>query len=116
MNIHHTKNKRDLGVLKAQADLCEKGYLLCFPMSKHAPFDLVVYKDAFFKRVQVKTRSIKNGFVTVRFEHSHSDSKGVHTNKANVDEIDIYIVSIVLIITPVIISTIINLPMKQLSI
>ncbi len=66
MKKHHTKDKGDLGVLKAQANLCEKGYLLCFPMSEHAPFDLVIYKDNLFKRVQVKTRTIKNGFITVR--------------------------------------------------
>jgi|JI102314A1RNA_FD_contig_81_1528302_length_673_multi_3_in_0_out_0_1 hypothetical protein len=90
MNIHHTKNKGDLGVLKAQADLCQKGYLICFPMSEHAPFDLVIYRDGSFKRVQVKARSIKNGFITVRFEHSYSDSKGVHTNKVDLKEIDLY--------------------------
>ena len=58
MKQHHTKTKGDLGVLKAQAALCAKGYLVCFPLSEHAPFDLVIYKNGKFKRVQVKTRSI----------------------------------------------------------
>jgi PD-(D/E)XK endonuclease len=93
MKIHHTKNKGDLGVLKSQADLCSRGYLVCLPLSEHAPFDLVVYKDNKFKRVQVKSRTIdKNGCITVRFEHSYSDSKGVHTQKVNREEIDFYCV------------------------
>ncbi len=93
MKIHHTKTKGDLGVLKSQADLCSKGYLVCLPLSEHAPFDLVVYKDNNFKRVQVKSRTIdKNGCITVRFEHSYSDSKGVHTQKVNREEIDFYCV------------------------
>ena len=72
MKLHHTKTKGDLGVLKSQADLCSKGYLVCLPLSEHAPFDLVVYKNANFQRVQVKSRTIdKNGCINVRFEHSY---------------------------------------------
>jgi PD-(D/E)XK endonuclease len=93
MNLHHTKTKGDLGVLKAQADLCSKGFLVCFPMSEHAPFDIVIYKNKEFKRVQVKTRTIdKNGSLTVRFESSYSDSKKVHTKKVDLSEIDLYCV------------------------
>jgi hypothetical protein len=90
MKLHHTKNKGDLGVLKAQADLCSKGYLVCQPLSEHAPFDIVVYKDNIFKRVQVKSRSLKNGCISVRFEHSYSDRHGVHTKQFDLNEIDLY--------------------------
>ena len=91
MKLHHTKTKGDLGVLKSQADLCSKGYLVCLPLSEHALFDLVVYKNTNFQRVQVKSRTIdKNGCINVRFEHSYSDSKGVHTKKVNLEEIDFY--------------------------
>ena len=44
---HHTKNKGDLGVLKAQVDLHEKGYMILLPQSEHSPFDVVGYKDVF---------------------------------------------------------------------
>ncbi len=54
---HPTKNKGDLGVLKAQADLCTKGYLVLIPLSEHSLFDLVAYKDRDFLRIQVKFRS-----------------------------------------------------------
>ena len=59
MRIHHTKNKGDLGVLKAQLDLYEKGYLTLIPNTEHSAFDLVAYKDGTFKRVQVKYRASK---------------------------------------------------------
>lgn len=92
MKLHHTKNKGDLGVLKAQADLCSKGYLVCVPLSEHAPFDLVIFKGGKFKRVQVKARSIKKGKLEIRFEHSYSDKHGVHTQKVDTKSIDLYCV------------------------
>lgn len=92
MKSHHTKTKGDLGVLKAQADLCEKGYLVCLPLSEHCPFDLVVYRDYQFTRVQVKTRSLRRGTLTVRFESSYSDRNGVHMKKVDPKNIDIYCV------------------------
>ena len=93
MKLHHTKTKGDLGVLKAQADLCYKGFLVCFPISEHAPFDLALYKNGLFKRVQVKSRTIdKHGAISVRFESSYSDSKKTHTKKVDLNEIDLYCV------------------------
>lgn len=92
MKVHHTKTKGDLGVLKAQADLCEKGYLVCVPMSEHAPFDLIAYRESEFKRVQVKARSLEKGRLNVRFEHSYSDSRGVHVRKIDFREVDVYCV------------------------
>jgi hypothetical protein len=89
---HPTKNKGDLGVLKAQADLCEKGFLVCIPLSEHTPFDLVAYREGKFRRIQVKARSIRRGKLDVRFEHSYSDSRGVHTKRVDMDSIDIYCV------------------------
>ena len=55
---HHTKNKGDLGVLKAKLDLFEQGYLILNPETEHAPFDLAIYKNGEFKSVQVKYRSL----------------------------------------------------------
>ncbi len=50
----HTKDKGDLGVLKAQVSLYEQGHCILLPLTEHAPFDLLVYKDNDFRRVQVK--------------------------------------------------------------
>ncbi len=91
MKNHHTKTKGDLGVLKASADLCEKGYLVCMPMSEHSPFDLVIYKNGTFKRVQVKCRTIDaHGGFMIAFRSSYSTSKGVQTNQVDKSEIDVY--------------------------
>ena len=64
--MHHTKERGDLGVLKAQLDLFEQGYSILNPGTEHAPFDLVAYKDCEFKRIQVKYKSAdKSGSITV---------------------------------------------------
>ena len=52
--VHHTKNKGDLGVAKAYGDLVEKGFVILFPATEHAPFDLVAYDGSRFVRIQVK--------------------------------------------------------------
>ena len=53
----HTKDKGDLGVAKAFADLVERGFIVLLPATEHSPFDLVTYRDDQFLRVQVKYRS-----------------------------------------------------------
>lgn len=86
---HHTKDKGDLGVLKAQTDLCQKGYLTLNPATEHAPFDLVVYKDKTFKRVQVKYRELHNGKVDVKFASCWSDKHGNHEKAMDKTEVDV---------------------------
>ncbi|WP_066257985.1 group I intron-associated PD-(D/E)XK endonuclease [Neobacillus drentensis] len=90
---HHTKSKGDLGVLKAQVDLFEKGFMILLPQTEHAPFDVVGYKDQNFKRVQVKYRNLNaKGILEVRFSSSYSTSHGVMTKYVDKDEIDVYCV------------------------
>lgn len=87
---HHTKTKGDLGVLKAQVDLAENGYLVCLPLTEHAPFDLIAYRDGVFKRVQVKYKSVSsNGSIHLSVRSCYSTSKGTQDSPANRDEIDI---------------------------
>jgi hypothetical protein len=88
---HHTKDKGDIGVLKAQADLASKGYMVLLPLTEHAGFDLVVYKDQAFKRVQVKYRSIdKQGCLPVSFRSCWSDKNGTHMKATAKSEVDLY--------------------------
>ena len=90
---HHTKEKGDLGVLKAQVSLFEQGYLILQPVTEHAAFDLVAYKDGFFKRIQVKYKSLdKTGALTVHFRSSWADKNGTHMKAVNKQEIDLYCV------------------------
>ena len=91
--MHHTKEKGDLGVLKAQVDLHQQGFLILNPVTEHAPFDLAIYKDGSFKRVQVKYKSVdRTGSFTVSFRSSWTDKNGTHIRQVNKDEIDVYCV------------------------
>lgn len=90
---HHTKNKGDLGVLKAQVDLHQKGFMILIPQTEHSTFDLVVYKDSIFKRVQVKYRELNSrGILEVRFRSTYCDTKGIVTSDVDKNEIDVYCV------------------------
>jgi len=88
---HHTKDKGDLGVLKAQVDLHKQGYLIFHPASEHAPFDLVVYRNGSFKRVQVKYKTTdRNGSLQVQFRSCWADKNGSHMKRTDKLEIDVY--------------------------
>ena len=89
--MHHTKEKGDLGVLKAQLDLFEQGFLILNPVTEHAPFDLVAYKDWQFQRIQVKYKSVdKTGSITVHFRSCWADKNGTHMQQTDKDGIDLY--------------------------
>ena len=93
MAAHHTKDKGDLGVAKAHADLVGQGFVVLFPATEHAEFDLVAYKGARFHRVQMKYRSIYRGALTVQFRSVWADRNGTHikaSDKAAVDILGIY--------------------------
>ena len=93
MSPHHTKDKGDLGVLKAQIDLFEQGFTIFVPLTEHCPFDLVAYKNGEFRRVQVKYRSLDRfGKVEVKFSTCWSDRNGTHTLPIDKTEVDIYCV------------------------
>ncbi len=58
MTQHHTKNSGNLGVFEVQVDLHEKGYVVSVPLTEHAPFDLVAYKDG--KAVSLRVEPPEN--------------------------------------------------------
>ena len=89
MKEHHTKNKGDLGVFKAQLDLYEKGYLILTPQTEHSPFDLVGYKNGKFLRIQVKYRTAKDDKIVVAFSTCWADKNGTHTQDYDKNEIDV---------------------------
>ena len=88
---HHTKEKGDLGVLKAQIDLFEQGFTILTPLTEHSPFDLAVYRDGEFRRVQVKYRTVdKFGKIDVKFSTCWTDKHGTHTVPIDKTEVDLY--------------------------
>lgn len=94
MIVHHTKNKGDLGLLKAYADLACKGYLVLHPITEHAPFDMVAYKDGKFIRVQVKYRAANSaGSFQVEMISTWRDNnvtRGKDMDKLQVDVVCAY--------------------------
>lgn len=88
MGAHHTKDKGDLGVAKAYADLVAQGFMVLFPTTEHAPFDLVAYDGERFHRVQVKYRAVYRGAVLVDLTSTWSDRHGVHKKPVDKGEID----------------------------
>jgi hypothetical protein len=87
--VHHTKTKGDLGVAKAFADIVAQGFLVLFPATEHAPFDLVAYDDGVFHRVQVKYRAVRRGGLYVRFRSVWSDRNGLHERPMDKSAVDV---------------------------
>ena len=89
--MHHTKEKGDLGFLKAQLDLFEQGFVILNPVTEHAPFDLVAYQKGVFRRIQVKYKSVdRTGGITVHFRSCWADKNGTHMRQIDKDEVDLY--------------------------
>lgn len=82
------EDKGDLGVAKVHADLVGKGFTVLFPVTEHAPFDLVAYADGEFHRLQVKYRSARAGAVKVQFRSMWADRHGTHTTPMDKDALD----------------------------
>ncbi len=89
MAMHPTRDKGDLGVAKVHADLVGKGFTVLFPVTEHAPFDLVAYAGGEFNRLQVRYRSARAGAVTVKFRSVWADRHGTHTTPMDKDAIDV---------------------------
>ena len=69
--MHHTKEKGDLGVLKAQLDMFEQGFVILNPVTEHAPFDLVAYKDGYSNGYRLNTNQ-STGRTVLRFISVHA--------------------------------------------
>ena len=89
MKEHHTKNKGDLGVLKAQLAIFEQGWSVLTSISEHEPFDLVAYKDGVFKRIQVKYRAATKGKIDLTLATSWADKNGNHRTGYDKAEVDV---------------------------
>jgi hypothetical protein len=77
---HHTKNKGDLGAIKAMADMTAKGWSVFVGLSEHQAFDFAAYRDGRFVRVQAKYRAVDSkGVLNVPFSTCWADRHGVHS-------------------------------------
>lgn len=92
MRTHHTKTKGDLGVAAAVYDLTKKGFIVCWPMTEHAPYDLIAERDGVMLRVQVKYRTESNGVIVVQFLSVWVDRKRIHVTPMDRSSVDIVVV------------------------
>jgi hypothetical protein len=89
MTMHPMKDKGDLGVAKVHADLVGKGFIVLFPVTERAPFDLVAYQNGDFHRLQVKYRSARSGALKVQFRSMWADRHGTHTTPMDKNAVDV---------------------------
>lgn len=88
---HHTKEKGDIGVAKAIADLSIKGFKILTPLTEHLPFDLVVYDtelDIFYK-IQCKYKSKTNGVLKVSLKTSYATKDGCFSTRYSKNSFDV---------------------------
>lgn len=93
MRYHHTKNKGDLGVLQAALDLAKKGWVVAQPLTEHAAYDLLAERGGVVLRIQVKYRTMVDGYVPVQFVSVWADRKGNHVvpmDKSAIDVVCVY--------------------------
>lgn len=88
---HHTKNKGDIGVLKAQCVCAEQGWTILIPISEHEPYDFVIYDGNSYKRVQAKYRSLsQSGTLEIQFKTTWADKNGTHIQPVEKSAVDLY--------------------------
>lgn len=84
--VHIKKEKGDLAVYKAMADLNQKGYYVFTSVTEHLPFDIIAYRDGICYRIQVKYAS--DGHIDDKC--CWSDQHGVHVRKYGKQDFDYY--------------------------
>jgi hypothetical protein len=87
--MHDTFEKGDLGQAKITCDLIDQGYEILVPYSATSPFDLVVYKDGQFTKVQVKYRGVYRGAIYVPCSRTVQTWNGVKRRGYLAHEVDV---------------------------
>ncbi|PJF28798.1 MAG: hypothetical protein CUN52_11640 [Phototrophicales bacterium] len=92
---HQTKDKGDLAVLMAIADLRKHGIIACLPISEHLPFDMIAIMPDMttLVRLQVKYRKTNGvGTISIPFRSNYYDSKKIYSKHVDLSHLDGYAV------------------------
>lgn len=92
---HQTKDKGDLAVVMALADLRRRGIVTCLPISEHLPFDMVAVMPDMttLVRLQVKYRKTNTvGTIHLTFRSNYYDSKKIYSKHVDLSHLDSYAV------------------------
>jgi hypothetical protein len=84
-----TQEKGNLGLVKAIADLTEKGISVCIPISESETYDLIAEKDGICKRVQVRYASLSKATVIVKLRSIWTNGEGYQTRSRKKQDFDI---------------------------
>lgn len=84
-----TTSKGNIGVAAIMTDLLKKGYEVLIPFSEDSPFDLVVYHDKRFYKIQCKYRALKHGAIIAAFTRMIVNYKKQERRKLKESEIDV---------------------------
>lgn len=84
-----TKTKGDLGQAIIVADLMKKGHKIAVPIGEDWRFDLIVYRDSKFERVQCKYTESDGRVIQVKTESTNNWVRIKYT-KDDIDWIAVY--------------------------
>ena len=70
----------------------KREFLVLFPSTEHAPFDLVTYDGCKFVRIQVKYRSAVKGVLQVNLINWWADKNGSHSRRIDKSQVDVFCV------------------------
>ena len=76
--MHKLKDKGDTGVLYIATRMTELGWTVAFPLSEHAPYDLLAEKEGHFHSIQARYSTPVNGVARVKLKSSWADKHGNH--------------------------------------
>ena len=85
----NTKAKGDLAELKVASDLLSRGYRIALPYGEDWDFDLIIYRNARFERIQVKHVTSSGNVLGVKCRsHSLTNGKVKRTKHYTADTVD----------------------------
>ena len=87
--MHIKKEKGDLGVVYAIAEITSQGWCVSLPISEHRKYDLIAEKDGVYKRVQVRYTTPKNDALQVKLRSIWNDKHGTHFTKRKSGDFDV---------------------------
>jgi len=79
----------DIGVARVTADLLEKGRQVLTPVDSASPFDLAVYDGNTITKIQVKSRKLVDGKITVVLKRSAKENGRFIDKRYDVKDVDL---------------------------
>ena len=88
-----TKSQGDWGLGEAIAFFAKRGHTIAIPLTDSQPYDLVVFMDGGFKRIQVKTTTFKVRYYVVNTATTGRRNKhGLETFRFDYTKIDYFFI------------------------